>query len=155
MRLPCVRFTARRTMVAVAVVAVLAGDGFISWRRRSSLELVRYYQRPVVEFTASEQQFLNLIQNAERSNVTLRRSLATARSRREDEIDAAEQKRWEERIEEMRSFIEMNELTIREGKEGAAKHGTVRKHYQRLVVKYERAANRLWLPLEPDPPPPK
>jgi hypothetical protein len=93
MRLPCVRFTVRRLMVAVAVVAVAAGG-------------------------------LHL---------------------------------WELRVLYLRTALlhEVLSSLFQEGHACAGRDPGRSAHHQVLRIKYERAARRPWLPVEPDPPEPR
>ena len=153
MRLP--RMTTRTWMIAAAAIVLLAADGFVSWRQRNYLSLSQRYQKPVIEFAATEQQFLTLIQSIERSNVSLRSDVAAARSRWESETDADERKTLKAQMEQTARLIEANERTLHEAEKGIAKHSAIRMHYQALVAKYASAARRPWLPVPPDPPPPE
>ena len=110
MRLPRVRFTVRRMMVAVAVMAALLAG--VAWCR-GMIRAARDHR---------ERALLN------RSQEQLQRQIVAS-------VDL---------------FVEPGEAP------GAARGAAaLAAHYESLGLKYERAALYPWLPVEPDPPPPK
>ena len=133
MRLPRVQFTVRRMMVSVAVVAVLVAN----------VELMR---RHVVS-----------------------RALATKHAAMQAELEAArrlaeERAKWVEllaergEVEAPTSFPLIDPLagatTLSEVRALSTRYAKQAAYHAQLRRKYERAAARPWLPIEPDPPPP-
>jgi hypothetical protein len=113
MRLPRFRFTVRRLMVAMAIVALLLGGGILG---RRSLD----YRRLAAFHEQMEQRKERAVRGIE--------ILARAAN---DPADAAAARR------------------------DAAYEAQIGRHHAALKAKYLRAASRPWLPVPPDPPPPR
>jgi hypothetical protein len=131
MRLHCVRFTVRRLMIAVAIVALLLAVGLEArWMHR---EYQGYTRRAFLHSYGE----------------TMNREWAA----------------WEIKSEAgYRSMVEkysqggfddrLLHLADRNGK-NAAKYTLRADYHARMKAKYQAAARRPWLPVEPDPPRPE
>jgi hypothetical protein len=115
MRIPRFRFTVRRMMVAVAVVAVLSWLGSVGVRRAECRRLVRTHEELCRALSAEIGVFRGQLRIGRSDDVLARVQLESA-------------------IMERRPAL---------NKEIA------------LTERYRRAMRRPWLPVEPDPPPPK
>lgn len=121
-RLPRVRFTVRRLMVAVAVAAVLMGLVAQGLRRASLLRLADYHAREA-------RRYRTIVV----SSASVAADYRAGRPGLEGDYEAgarlySDQVRW---------------------------FGPLADHHEALRGKYERAARRPWLPVEPDLPPPQ
>lgn len=134
--MPLPRMTTRRWMVVVAVVGAIsaAGAEMIRLKRAASAFPAR------VAYHAS-QQSLNefLVTSSKAEEVQFRRFYAEMRR---EGVDRAEADKLEREMTEDRRREVLN-LTRKID------------HHRRMKTKYLAAARRPWLPVPPDPPPPK
>jgi hypothetical protein len=128
MRLPRVRFTVRRLMIAVAVVAILCGVGL---QIRQTIRFSRLAARYADDGLFWRRQ--------ERNHRALGEKMRTASVDPEQGSGAAEF--W-------RPYIEFQA-------ERAEKIKVLADYLAMMKVKYQAAARRPWLPVEPDPPEPE
>lgn len=133
MRLP--RFRVRTLMLAVAVVALLVAGISAGLRLH---RLSGYYRAKAVDAglrgyieSAPGAQWEWMVREYEKDRKIFENSKLPVELREEHERGLIEARVYRDR------------------------YRNVAKHYERLRLKYERAARRPWLPIEPDPPAPK
>jgi hypothetical protein len=134
MRMPRVRFTVRRLIVAIAVIAILLAVGP---QIRRTIHLSRL-SAGFARRAAMHDEYESIW--------------------REDE------RKWREREEDDRQLADQSDLRSvadfwREQAERSAVRAEKRKaladYHARMKAKYNAAARRPWLDVEPDPPPPE
>jgi type II secretory pathway component PulJ len=129
MPMPRVRFTVRRMMIAVAIVACLIGGGLHAWRIYRKFQM---FAEKAEFHSFREWQRRRLAAAVEGQAELSRKRALLFPNERQDLLESAEIS------------------------EKVAKHEGTRADYQAaLKTKYERAARFPWLPVEPDPPEPE
>jgi hypothetical protein len=134
MRLPRVRFTVRRMMIAVAVVAVLIGVGLHVERAIRFSRLSTNY----VEFAAMYAEYESILRKRERNH----RELAERERESADKFQRS-------------SSVELWRRLAQEDTDRADKFKSLAEYHSRMKAKYQAAARRPWLDVEPDPPRPE
>jgi hypothetical protein len=173
MRLPRVRFTVRQMMVAVAVVAVvltIAEGVWVHWRRGRYRQMARVYaarERSAKDHELESREQARLSWDSARSAAGRVPTLSRlAQLRYSGPIDPGiyggeypEPEDLSGHFESLRLFYMKEALDRRhEAASRLADAAAAAKavgHFSRLRKKYEGAASRPWLPVEPDPPPPR
>lgn len=156
MRLPRVRFTVRRMMIAVAVVAIALGIAFgvARLKRRRDAYLIKTASFASLEsfeirFRKSDLDYAQWARSmAEKERLFLKRMPTEPGGLVPEEMRAASAALFAEladgHTQEAATSLQKAEL------------GARRAHYfGRLKRKYERAAFYPWLPVVPDPPEPR
>jgi di/tripeptidase len=131
MRLPRVRFTVRRMMIAVAVVAVLIACSFQAVRLHRNYQ---HYSWRVEFHTTMEQGDLTLASSLNNLADVLSSGASRLAGRGFGE--------------------EMGQRAKKHFREAERRRVSAKYHAQ-MKAKYEAAARRPWLDVEPDPPPPE
>ena len=129
MRVPRVRFTVRRMMVAVAIVAVVMG-ATIEAKRFGRLS--RQYQRKAIASAREERLWHRALRGGMASEVEAQQLSAVLRAKDQDLADL-----WAEAASESSGAVR----GVRE----------IVAHHARLRRKYEHAASRPWESVAPDP----
>lgn len=132
MRQPMIRFTVRRMMVVVALVAVAIG-ATLEVKRLGRLS--REYRRRAVTSAREERMWRREAKGEVASELEARCLSDALRAKDQDLADL-----WAEQASA--SACEIREV------------GEILNHHARLRRKYERAASRPWEPVAPDPPEP-
>lgn len=154
MRFPTM--TTRRWMVVVATVALIAGAGIEANRL---FTLSKYFRARASEAAADEQEL-------RQQGVALRDSLAEWL--RHSEPNGQEFKKLssaritrglssdeEARLELVTGFLISNKSVADDSQRLIAANNACIKHFARLRQKYDHAARRPWIAVEPDPPAPR
>ncbi len=143
MRLPRLRFTVRRLMVAVALAGLVMGGGVWSYRM---WRLSRYYSGLAQAYNTGENMYRQIgAMNFDLAQVDEKRSLQLW----SPQFGAKLHKALREREEKP---------TERHGRSAAGAHDVLAQpkrtadYFAAVARKYERAARFPWLPVEPDPP---
>jgi hypothetical protein len=129
MKMPRVRFTVRRLMIAVAVVAVLLFGGM---QGRRVYRNYRLYSSHSAHYGTLEAICL--------------RNLPAHRKQLESILDLTKDEAPGIDLQTYDSYKHIKDILDRAERRG--------EYYGRLKIKYERAAHRPWLPVEPDEPRP-
>jgi hypothetical protein len=147
MWLPRVRFTVRRMMVVVAVVAMLLFSGIMLRRRSELLEKAEECQTQYENHWSTWREFSDAADwNRDRLNRLMRGKFSDHRDL-DPERYLGSDLSLPELIDKMRRRCEGYE-------EYAAGEAKSVSHFARLRAKYRKAAARPWSPVEPDPPEP-
>jgi hypothetical protein len=132
MRLPRVRFTVRRMMIAVAVIAILCGVGLQIRRAIRLSRLSAEYAQQAAKYAEFESTWRQSERHHREREQELRKLVDDPRQgvdgpefwRRQAKIEA-------DQAEKLKPLVEF--------------HATMK-------AKYQAAARRPWLPVDPDPP---
>jgi Tfp pilus assembly protein PilX len=134
MPMPRVRFTVRRMMIAVAVVAVLIGVGLQIRRAIRFSRLSANY----LELAAMDAEYESILRKRERNH----RELAEIERESADKFQQS-------------SIVELWRRLAQEDTDRADKFKLLAEYHASMKAKYQAAARRPWLHIEPDPPRPE
>lgn len=143
MRLPRIRFTVRRLMVAVAVAAVALGANDLRRRRERFLTLGATHKGNARVCVSSADWYASTAAANEREAERLRAALRSNDGAKGPHVQFASQ---------MASTIE---AAAADQRAEERKHRDRARVHDALRIKYERAARSPWLPVPPDSPTPE
>ncbi len=153
MRVPHVRFTVRRMMVAVALLALLLWGGLVEIPRLRGL--ARDYRARAARHAATQKRFLKFFRDRDLCRVYWSALAVDRQAEAEAALcpevpdgpaDAVET--WAELATQARDQAAWHARSI-------AQEGPKSEYFARMRWKYERAARYPWLPVAPDPPEPR
>jgi hypothetical protein len=155
MRLPRVRFTVRRMMVAVAAAAFLMYAALLANRSARSLEIARGHRADAASYAKQGQRCVEEVQEREsRIAEQLREALEAEQRAAAAGGDAVNARAESDHASRLRALATHEEDALRLKKDEAAHYSTLRAYYKRLEAKHAYAAAHPWLSSDPDPPRP-
>ncbi len=145
MALPNLSSRSRSLMLAVALVAIIVWVGVMGWRRSRLLDLAQHFREQSASYATLEQQQLDFAKQLERLEIEVAVAEPPAAG-----AHASVWKAHRENVSHARAYIKR----VKQQLDSCERYGAVRRYLDRLVRKYEDAANRPWMRVEADSPPP-
>ena len=161
---PRVRFTVRRLMAVVAVVAVVLGWNVMGERSSRFRDLAAHHSRKEDEYRRLQFLYILSCDQDERTEAVLRQKLYNdiiLINNLKKEINVTQYDNstliqiTERSIAENRAFLAQAPQQKNESRESLRRSSCLIAYHAALKLKYERFAARPWLPVAPDPPEPK
>jgi hypothetical protein len=150
-----VRITVRRMMALVAIMALLAYACLLAVRSAGFLKLARRYEAEATMYAELERIHLGKVDEQKKGVTELSRRAEDAEGKAAARGTTLKVAQAESNYaSNLRAILALKEGRLRFERDDATRYSIMRRHYERLIAKYQCAAMQPWLSVALDPPPP-